>query len=136
MSKIIKILVNLGINAIVAGAFGLVCSFINLFWLQYIESKYDGVQSSDDYRAMFELGCACGFFGVGLIRMLQSRADSYLPRVADLILLVLVVIICMIAFTPVPGSHFLRYMIDSRSNQSVTPTNQVPGQENSSLKLP
>ena len=123
MNRVLKIILSLGLNAIFAGVFGLVCSFVNLFWLQYAEGHYSLVEVTAEYRTTFEMWCGCGFFILGLLRIIQSHGDTALPRILDVFVIFCVAVVCMVAFTPVPGTHFIRYMIDIRSNQSVTPTN-------------
>lgn len=118
-----KIILSLGVNAIFAGIFGLALSFINLFWLQYTEDHYAQVVVTSEYRNAFEMWCGGGFFVLGLLRIIQSHGDTALPRILDMLAILGIALICMIAFTPVPGSHFIKYMIDIRSDQAITPTN-------------
>jgi hypothetical protein len=131
MGKTLQTVGALVANAIVAGFFGLACAFINLLWLEYAIKHFPKVSYTMDYQTQFGIISAAGYFLLALFRMVQSRLNTIFPRGIEIVILSIFLAIGMIGFTPVPDSHFIRYMIDQSTVQNQGPTLDVPkGPEN------
>ena len=121
MSELLKQLVALAGNIILAGFFGLACAFLNLNWLEYAIQRFPAVDYTLDFQLQFAASCAGAYLLISLFRILQSHAQTMFPRGADVGILFVFILIAMVGFTPVLNSHLLRYLIE-RSGHNVPET--------------
>jgi hypothetical protein len=118
MNKGLKFLIALSCNLLLAGFFGLGCAILNMIWLEFAIKHFPAVSYTQDYQMTFGTACAAGFMIVALFRMMQSRLDSMFPQGIDIGILLVLISVCMMAFTPVPNSHFFKYLVDRSTLQS------------------
>jgi hypothetical protein len=123
MGQLLKLLIALGANAIAAGFFGLACSLLNLLWLEFAVKHWPGVSYSPEYTYRFGTFCAGAFGVIALLRLIQSRLAVLFPKTLDASILFAFILIAMVGFTPVPHSHFLKYLSD---RNSVVKTTEQP----------
>jgi len=126
MGKALKTIVALAANAIIAGFFALAFSFINLVWLEYAIKHYPKVSYTTDYERQFGMICAAGYMLIVLFRIVQSRSSVLFPRGFEMAILSVLLTIGMIGFTPVPNTHFIKYVIDASTVQTQGPVIDVP----------
>jgi hypothetical protein len=128
MNKGFKFLMALACNLLFAGFFGLGCAILNMVWLEFAMKHFPAVSYTPDYQMTFGTACAAGFIIVALFRMMQSRLDSMFPQTIDIGILLVLISVCMIAFTPVPNSHFFKYLVDRSTlqSQSAAPSPDLP----------
>jgi hypothetical protein len=126
MGKALKTIMALAANAIFAGFFALAFSFINLMWLEYAIKHYPKVSYTTDYERQFGMICAAGYMLIVLFRIVQSRSSVLFPRGFEMAILSVLLTIGMIGFTPVPNTHFIKYVIDASTVQTQGPVIDVP----------
>jgi hypothetical protein len=126
MGKALKTIMALAANAIIAGFFALAFSFINLVWLEYAIKHYPKVSYTTDYERQFGMICAAGYMLIVLFRIVQSRSSVLFPRGFEMAILSVLLTIGMIGFTPVPNTHFIKYVIDASTVQTQGPVIDVP----------
>jgi hypothetical protein len=126
MGKALKTIMALAANAIIAGFFALAFSFINLMWLEYAIKHYPKVSYTTDYERQFGMICAAGYMLIVLFRIVQSRSSVLFPRGFEMAMLSVLLTIGMIGFTPVPNTHFIKYVIDASTVQTQGPVIDVP----------
>lgn len=120
MGSLFKAIFVFAVNAVFAGFFGLICAFCNLIWLEFAINYYPAIDYSFDYLSTFGTVCAGVYLLFALYRTAESQLDSPFPKVLDLAIILVFILIAMIGFTPVPNSHFIKYLIDKNSLQSNT----------------
>jgi len=126
MGIALKTIMALAANAIIAGFFALAFSFINLVWLEYAIKHYPKVSYTTDYERQFGMICAAGYMLIVLFRIVQSRSSVLFPRGFEMAILSVLLTIGMIGFTPVPNTHFIKYVIDASTVQTQGPVIDVP----------
>jgi len=126
MGKAPKTIIALAANAIIAGFFALAFSFLNLMWLECAIKHYPKVSYTTDYEWHFGMICAAGYMLVVLFRIVQSRSSVLFPGGFEMATLSVLLTIGMIGFTPVPNTHFIKYVIDASTVQAQGPTIDVP----------
>ncbi len=130
MNKGLKFVIALAGNSILAGFFGLACSVVNLIWLEFAIKHFPAVSYTIDYQTSFGTACAVGYMLIALFRMLQSGLDSMFPHGMDIGILSVLLAIGMIGITPVPNSHFFKYLVDRSTLQTQEAAPSLPkGQE-------
>jgi hypothetical protein len=95
-------------------------------WLEYAIKHYPKVSYTTDYERQFGMICAAGYMLIVLFRIVQSRSSVLFPRGFEMAILSVLLTIGMIGFTPVPNTHFIKYVIDASTVQTQGPVIDVP----------